>query len=157
MSLFIVVCTYLCNGVCFVNCMDMVLCNFYLTGLTGFTQNLSETADPAQNLSKTADPAGLLLINNIRQRKQAIALLQCKAEGSLALGWMTLTSGRETNKIHVIVFLCSQLVLVTNSIEEKLTMRKGEHTIFLIHKNGDVFDLFSGYEAVVRTVCGPEL
>lgn len=127
--------------------MDMVLCNFYLTGLTGFTQNLSETADPA----------GLLLINNIRQRKQAIALLQCKAEGSLALGWMTLTSGRETNKIHVIVFLCSQLVLVTNSIEEKLTMTKGEHTIFLIHKNGDVFDLFSGYEAVVRTVYGPEL
>lgn len=91
--------------------MDMVLCNFYLTGLTGFTQNLSETADPA----------GLLLINNIRQRKQAIALLQCKAEGSLAPGWMTLTSGRETNKIHVIVFL----VLVTNSIEEKL--RKTNH------------------------------
>lgn len=91
--------------------MDMVLCNFYLTGLTDFTQNLSETADPA----------GLLLINNIRQRKQAIALLQCKAEGSLALGWMTLTSGRETNKIHVIVFL----VLVTNSIEEKL--RKTNH------------------------------
>lgn len=101
--------------------MDMVLCNFYLTGLTGFTQNLSETADPAQNLCETADPAGLLLINNVRQRKQAIALLQCKAEGSLAPGWMTLTSGRETNKIHVIVFL----VLVTNSIEEKL--RKTNH------------------------------
>lgn len=30
MSLFIVVCTYLCNGVCFVNCMDMVLCNVRL-------------------------------------------------------------------------------------------------------------------------------
>lgn len=61
----------------------------------------------------------------------------------------------ESNK--TIVFHCSQLDLVTNLIEEKLTMKKGEYTLFIIYKKRDVFDLFSGYEAVVRTVCGPEL
>lgn len=55
----------------------------------------------------------------------------------------------ESNK--TIVFHCSQLDLVTNLIEEKLTMKKGEYTLFIIYKKRDVFDLFSGYEAVVRT------
>lgn len=58
----------------------------------------------------------------------------------------------ESNK--TLVFHCSQLDLVTNSIEEKLTMKKVEHTLFI---KRDVFDLFSGYEAVVRSVCSPEL
>lgn len=35
----------------------------------------------------------------------------------------------ESNK--TIVFHCSQLDLVTNSIEEKLTMKKVEHTLFI--------------------------
>lgn len=35
----------------------------------------------------------------------------------------------ESNK--TIVFHCSQLDLVTNSIEEKLTMKKVEHKLFI--------------------------